>query len=29
MADSVISTKLKDHASAWAFVFTNESDGTG
>ena len=29
MADSVISTKLKDHASAWAYAFTNESDGTG
>lgn len=29
MADSVISTKLKDHASAWAFALTNESDGTG
>ena len=29
MADSVISTKLKDHASAWAYSFTNESDGTG
>jgi len=29
MADSVISTKLKDHATAWAYSFTNESDGTG
>lgn len=29
MADTVISTKLKDHASAWAFALTNESDGTG
>ena len=29
MADSVLSTKLKDHASAWAYAFTNESDGTG
>jgi hypothetical protein len=29
MADSVISTKLKDHATAWAYAFVNESDGTG
>jgi len=29
MADTVTSQKLKDHASAWAYKFTNESDGTG
>ena len=29
MADIVTSQKLKDHASAWAYVFTNISDGTG
>jgi len=29
MADTVTSQKLKDHASAWAYVFTNISDGTG
>jgi aspartate/methionine/tyrosine aminotransferase len=29
MADSVISTKLKDHATSWAYAFVNESDGTG
>jgi hypothetical protein len=29
MADIVTSQKLKDHASAWAYKFTNESDGTG
>ena len=29
MADSVTSQKLKDHATAWAYKFTNESDGTG
>ena len=29
MADTVTSQKLKDHAAAWAYKFTNESDGTG
>jgi hypothetical protein len=29
MADTVTSQKLKDHATAWAYKFTNESDGTG
>jgi hypothetical protein len=29
MSDTVTSQKLKDHASAWAYKFTNESDGTG
>ena len=29
MADTVTSQKLKDHAKAWAYKFTNESDGTG
>lgn len=29
MTDSVTSQKLKDHAAAWAYKFTNESDGTG
>lgn len=29
MADIVTSQKLKDHAAAWAYKFTNESDGTG
>lgn len=29
MADIVTVQKLKDHASAWAYKFTNESDGTG
>lgn len=29
MADIVTSQKLKDHATAWAYKFTNESDGTG
>jgi hypothetical protein len=29
MADTITSQKLKDHAAAWAYKFTNESDGTG
>lgn len=29
MADIATSQKLKDHATAWAYKFTNESDGTG
>jgi hypothetical protein len=29
MTDIVTSQKLKDHATAWAYKFTNESDGTG
>lgn len=29
MADTVTSQKLKDHATAWGYKFTNESDGTG
>ena len=29
MTDSVTSQKLKDHAAAWAYKFTNETDGTG
>ena len=29
MADTATSQKLKDHATAWAYKLTNESDGTG
>jgi len=29
MPDIITSQKLKDHATAWAYVFTNISDGTG
>lgn len=29
MANTLISQKLKDHATAWAYKFTHENDGSG